>query len=188
MNLQQYQEDTLKKFDEEFAIIVDEKIEGITYKNRDYGDFFGQRKDVQSFLKEALKGQLEVVVKGLPKELPEKVIECCDNCREKGWGKSWYGKGKETGDNWRNRYYPTGSYVFCKECFMEHGQIGQEWEGEEIWKTTSKLPEHDEIRINHITKNSVENKSFNTALSSITTPLLEEINKYDYGNTNDKLA
>ncbi len=111
--------------------------------------------------RETLVKEVEVM------RLPEIEIEPCDNCGEEGYGKSWYGKGKETGDNWGDRYYPTGSVVFCKECFAEHGDIGKEWNGEEIWKRSSDRPEFEEARLSHIRIKRKENVAVNAAITKI---------------------
>ena len=103
---------------------------------------------------------------------PETKIEDCENCGEEGYGKAWFGRGRETGDAWGDRYTPTGSVVFCKNCKPEF-RIGKDWNGEEIWKTTSDDPQHDTLRINCITK--TVNKEWNQALTSIITRYKEEL-------------
>ena len=37
--------------DDVFAIRVDEKVDGKTYKDQDYGDFFGQRDELKEFIR-----------------------------------------------------------------------------------------------------------------------------------------
>jgi hypothetical protein len=74
--LQQYQEDTLKKFEEKFVPLKPgfsmckdwvKNLEGTT----------ANYMTLQSFIKETLKGQLEVVVDMVEKnKIPSKVIEC----------------------------------------------------------------------------------------------------------------
>src|SRR3972149_2884056 len=41
------------------------------------------------------------------------VIQKCENCGNEGYGKAWYGSGRETGDAWGDRHIPLGSVVFC---------------------------------------------------------------------------
>lgn len=106
----------------------------------------------------------EVIALAEGEILPTTKIEDCENCGEQGWGKAWYGHGKETGDNWGDRYYPTGEVVFCEKC-KDDFNIGREWDGERIWKVTSDRPENSEVRLRHITKSV--NKEYNTALSSL---------------------
>jgi len=77
------------------------------------------------------------------------VVLECENCGGEGYGKAWYGRSRETGDAWGDRYEPTGSVIFCKECAPDF-ELGKEWDGEEIWKRTSDLEEHSQIRINSI--------------------------------------
>lgn len=75
------------------------------------------RTEIISALTSHRSSILEEVVKvaeGM--KLPEKKIEDCENCGEEGYGRAWYGRGRETGDAWGDRYVPTGSVVFCKAC------------------------------------------------------------------------
>ena len=104
-------------------------------------------------------------IEGMGKE--EIIIEDCENCGNEGYGKAWYGKGAENDPHgWGDRYHPTGSVVFCKECGNDF-EIGKDWNGEEIWKRTSDLPEHNELRISHLKKKVKENVGYNQALSDI---------------------
>ncbi len=104
-------------------------------------------------------------IEGMKK--PEIVIEDCENCGNEGFGKAWYGKGAENDPHgYGDRYYPTGSVVFCKDCSNDF-KIGKDWNGEEIWKRTSDNPEHDQLRLNSIKKKLPENVGYNKAISDV---------------------
>jgi len=104
----------------------------------------------------------------------ETFIETCENCDGDGYGRAWFGHGEPTHELYGDKYEPTGSVVFCKKCFEEFG-IGKEWMGEEIWKRTSNLEEHNQMRINSITKVSKENKARNALRKEVLTKLKEEV-------------
>jgi hypothetical protein len=83
----------------------------------------------------------------------EKIIEreTCFNCSQPAEHRVWYGRGRETGDALGDMYYPIGSECVCGECFKEF-HLGQELNGQKIWKQTSSLPEHEELRIRQVSK------------------------------------
>ncbi len=120
--------------------------------------------DVLAFIRSELALQKQADCREFEKVIggnqPETFIETCENCDEEGYGRAWFGHGEPTHEPFGDRYNPTGSVVFCKKCFDQFG-IGKEWMGEEIWKRTSELEEHKQIRINSITKVSKENKAQN---------------------------
>lgn len=109
--------------------------------------------------------------KGYPEKIEEIIIESCENCGQEGYGRAWFGKGRATGSMYGDAYVPTGSVVFCKDCAKDF-RIGKEWNGEEIWKKTSDLEDHKNIRINAITKKSLYNKGFNEAIDLFTKEIL----------------
>lgn len=111
-----------------------------------------------------LKDEWVKKLEGMKKE--EISTQKCENCGEEGYGKAWYGKGRATGDSWGDRYVPTGSVVFCKDCAGDF-KIGKDWDGEEIWKTTSDLPQHEEIRLNHIKYKDKEAIGYNQAIEEV---------------------
>lgn len=124
---------------------------------------------IKNRIASALASQKKEMVEKLEgAKKPEKIIEDCENCGNEGYGKAWYGRGRETGDSWGDRYTPTGSVVFCKDCAKDF-RIGKEWMGEEIWKTTSDDPQHAELRISRITKtvNVEHNQALDTAIALI---------------------
>lgn len=71
--------ESLKEFDDEFAIRVDEKIGDKIYKNQDYGDFYGQRKDVKHFLITHTISILEAEVERLKLAKRNEIGECIQN-------------------------------------------------------------------------------------------------------------
>lgn len=105
---------------------------------------------------------------------PETYIEPCENCGGEGYGRAWTGHGRATGEAFGDRYEPTHSFVFCKECAPQF-TIGKDWMGEEIWKRTSDRKENAQIRINSITRVSKEAKARNLLRQSI----LSEMEKGD---------
>ena len=147
------------------------------FLTEEYGHWKIGRAEAKSFIQSLLASEradwLRSEIERLEWEIkPETKIEDCENCGEEGYGKAWFGRGRETGDAWGDRYTPTGSVVFCKNCKPEF-RIGKEWNGEEIWKTTSDDPQHDALRLSSITKTI--NKEWNQALTSIITRLKVEL-------------
>ena len=147
------------------------------FLTEEYGHWKIGRAEAKSFIQSLLASEradwLRSEIERLEWEIkPETKIEDCENCGEEGYGKAWFGRGRETGDAWGDRYTPTGSVVFCKNCKPEF-RIGKDWNGEEIWKTTSDDPQHDTLRINCITK--TVNKEWNQALTPIITRYTEEL-------------
>ncbi len=108
-----------------------------------------------------LTEQKKEIVEWIGEDEPETYIEDCENCGEKGWGKCWYGHGDETGSAWGDRYVPLGSVVFCEECFKKYGELGLTWNNHEIWKKSSDLPQHEQIRLGNITETNKEAKILN---------------------------
>lgn len=76
-----YIQDKLAEFDDRFAIIVDEKIDGKVYLNRDYGDFYGQRDELKDFIKEMFTDYHNHIIE-IIKELP-----AFTSCTDKTMGK-----------------------------------------------------------------------------------------------------
>lgn len=106
--------------------------------------------DFQKSLKDAI----------LPERKEEFVYHECENCGEQAYGCSWYGKGEKTNDPWGDTHLPTGKVFFCKSCLNEF-KIGKEFNGEEIWKTTSDREEYKDIRESYVKYKSKENVGFN---------------------------
>lgn len=164
------------KIRKDYSGILSEKQIEATIK---YWDDFLEQAIKEGYEKGIILGRMEGYKKGtddtrkeeraLLREKIEKMkkseseIPCCENCGEDGFHKVWYGRGAATHDNWGDRYYPTGSVVLCEKCKKEI----REWDGEEIWRWTSDLPEHKNRRINEITEKLPQNIAFNQALDDI---------------------
>ena len=121
-------------------------------------------------IEEVRRDTVEEYIKIIGNDEPETIIEDCENCGNEGYGRAWFGYGDATGDAWGDRYNPTGSVVFCEECKPDF-KIGKEWDGERIWKVTSDLEAHKDLRINYIKKRDVgaiaRNKFRNEILSKL---------------------
>ena len=144
------------------------KFDGHHCPDHDQIDLTAQEIAFISSLLTEQRQRMAKEIEGNKKE--ESVIPDCDNCGAEGYHKAWYGHGKPTHDTYGDKYYPTGSVILCQDC----KKTIREWDGENIWRWTSELPEHNERRINEITKVLKEHIGFNSGLQAALNIVLGE--------------
>jgi len=167
--------ESLEEFDKKFSrdnpVVLYETLKSSGYM-RKYLSGDEVKQFITTHTIKLLQAEIERL-EGMKK--PEIVIEDCENCGEEGYGKAWFGRGAENDPHgFGDRYYPTGSAVFCKNC-SDDFKIGKEWNGEEIWKRTSDNEIHNELRLNSIKKKVKENTGYNQALQDQISHLQEQI-------------